>query len=87
MFDTRKDSYTLNEKKAWLIQAMHNKTNLQHECCPFLGDCYEEVHSCNLPEYASQCYYRTLKIKNKAVEKISMPEIKEKNIIQKCKRK
>jgi hypothetical protein len=87
MHETRIDTFTLNEKKPRILQEMHTKTTIKNKCCPFLGDCYEEVHSCNLPEYASQCYYRTLKIKNKAVEKISMPEIKEKNIIQKCKRK
>jgi hypothetical protein len=86
MYETRKDSFTLNEKKAWLIQAMHNQANLQHECCPFLGECVEEVHSCNLPEYAGQCYYRTLKTEVKQVEKIVLPIVKDKNTIQKCKR-
>jgi hypothetical protein len=87
MFNTQKDSFTLNEKKIWLVQAMHNIVNLQHECCPFLGECVEEFHTCNLSEYAGQCYYRTLKIEVKPVEKTPSSAIKEKkNTIQKCKR-
>jgi hypothetical protein len=88
MYEARKDSFTLNEKKAWLIPAMHNQANPRHECCPFLGECIEEVHSCNLPEHASRCFYRTLKISIKAVEKEPVKIVEtNKNIIQKCKRK
>jgi hypothetical protein len=87
MYEARKDSFTLNEKKAWLIQAMHNIVNLQHECCPFLGECVEEVHSCNFPEYAEKCYYRALKININVVEKEPVKIVEtNKNIVQKCKR-
>jgi hypothetical protein len=93
MYGNRKDTFTLNDKKIRIIQEMHNKIGVRNECCPFLGECFEEVYSCYLPEYAGLCYYRTLIIDIKPhpcpidkIESIIVPAVKYKNTIQKCKR-
>ena len=56
-------SFSLNYKKKWLINQMRNPTAPHYDCCPLLERCDEKIHSCYLPEYASNCYYRINKMR------------------------
>jgi hypothetical protein len=63
------EDFVLTAKKRRLLQEMTDKVDTQYpDCCPVLEDCIEQVHSCYLTEYASECYYRRINEKRNLVK-------------------